>query len=153
MKKRILVLFLIISILSIGYVISHEEEVDYMLDHDDMYPMSQARAVGYGSLAFGILILAILIFNKTMGDSAKKLAYLGIMAVVLSVTLYLIIVTLHLNFTSWSKGPVHWHADFEIWACDNRIELFEPEGFSNKQGVDLMHAHDDNRIHVEGVIL
>jgi len=139
--------------LSVSYAVSHEDEPDYMLDHNDRYPMSQGNAVGYGSLAFGVLILITIMFSKAMGENAKKLVYLAIVVVVVSVSLYLIIVTLHLNFTSLSKGPVHWHADFEIWACDNRIELFEPKGISNKQGVDLMHAHDDNRIHVEGVIL
>jgi hypothetical protein len=60
---------------------------------------------------------------------------------------------LHLNIISLTKGPVHWHADFEIWVCGREIKLSEPKGLSNKQGVDLMHAHNDNRIHVEGVIL
>lgn len=153
MKKRILVLILIIFVLTISYAISHEEEEDYMLDHNELYPISQVKAFGYGSLAFGILILIILTFNKKMSNNVKKIAYLAVVAVVVSVSLYLIIVTLHLNITSLSKGPVHWHADFEIWACDNKIELFEPKGLSNKQGVDLMHAHNDNRIHVEGVLL
>ena len=31
--------------------------------------------------------------------------------------------------------------------------LPEPKGLTNKQGTDLMHSHDDNRIHVEGVLL
>ena len=153
MKKRILLLLSIIFILSAGYAFSHEEETDYMLDHDELYPISQMKAFGYGSLAFGVIAIIIVIFNKAMGENIKKLAYFAIVVLVVSVTLYLVIVTLHINFTSISKGPVHWHADFEIWACDKKIGLFEPKGLSNKQGVDLMHAHDDNRIHVEGVLL
>ena len=153
MKKRILLLLSMIFILSAGYALSHEEETDYMLDHEELYPISQMKAFGYGSLAFGIIAAIIIIFNKAMSENTKKLVYFAIVFLVVSVTLYLVIVTLHLNFVSISKGPVHWHADFEIWACDKKIELFEPKGFSNKQGVDLMHAHDDNRMHVEGVLL
>jgi len=153
MKKRILLLLSIIFILSAGYAFSHEEETDYMLDHDELYPISQMKAFGYGSLAFGVIAIIIVIFNKAMGENIKKLAYFAIVVLVVSVTLYLVIVTLHLNISSVSKGPVHWHADYEIWACGNKIELAKPKSMlSNKQGVDLMHSHDDNRIHVEGAL-
>lgn len=73
--------------------------------------------------------------------------------VTLLVTIYIILTTLHLNIISITKGPVHWHADFEIWVCNKEIKLAKPKGLSNKQGVDLMHAHDDSRIHIEGVLL
>ena len=124
-----------------------------MLDHSEIYPLSQLTVVGYGSVAFSILILIIVLFHKSMNDVIKKTIYILLVVLISSVTLYLIITTLHLNMISLSKGPVHWHADFEIWVCDKEIKLAEPKGLSNKQGVDLMHSHDDNRIHVEGVIL
>ena len=154
MKKRILLLLSMIFILSAGYAWSHEEETDYMLDHEELYPISQMKAFGYGSLAFGIIALIIILFNKAMSENIKKLVYLAVVVLVVSVTLYLVIVTLHLNFVSISKGPVHWHADFQILACDKELKLSKPQRFlSNKQGVDLLHAHQDNRIHVEGVLL
>lgn len=154
MKKGLLVLFLILSLLSIYNVFSHEgEEDEFMLDHSELYPISQLQAVGYGSLIFGILVAAIILFHRKMGNMAKKIAYSSVVIVSALVTSYLVITTLHLNIISLTKGPVHWHADFEIWVCDTEIRLAEPRGLSNKQGVDLMHAHDDNRIHVEGVIL
>ena len=154
MKKRLLVFFLLISVLFIPIVFSHEGEDDeFMLDHSQLYPITQLQAVGYGSLVFGILIVVIVLFQKKMNEITKKIAYILVVAVASLVTIYLITTTLHLNFISISKGPVHWHADYEIWVCDKDIKLAEPKGMSNKQGVDLMHAHNDNRIHVEGVLL
>ncbi|MBS3100733.1 hypothetical protein J4204_01220 [Candidatus Woesearchaeota archaeon] len=154
MKKRYLFLLFLALILPVNFAFAHEgEEDEFMLDHSELYPITQLQAAGYGSLAFGVLIAVILLFHKKMEGMAKKIAYSLILIVVALVTLYLVIVTLHLNLISLTKGPVHWHADFEIWVCDKEIRLAEPKGLSNKQGVDLMHAHNDNRIHVEGVLL
>lgn len=156
MKKRFLVfLSLILLILSISIVFSHEgEEDEFMLDHSELYPTSQLSAVTYGSILFGILIVIIIFFHRIMNNLTKKIVYFLIAAVASLVTIYLIITTLHLNVISLTKGPVHWHADFEIWVCDKEIELAKPQKFlSNKQGTDLLHAHQDNRIHVEGVLL
>ena len=154
MKKRIFLaaLFFII-LLSVNPAFSHEGEEDFMLDHSELYPISQLQAVGYGSIAFGILIAIIILLHKKMNDMAKKIMYFLVAITASLVTIYLVTTTLHLNLISITKGPVHWHADFEIWVCGKEIRLAEPKGLSNKQGVDLMHAHDDNRIHVEGVIL
>ena len=153
MKKRFLVLFLIL-ILSVYNAFSHENEEQFDLDHSELYPLSQLTAAGYGSIAFGALIIVILLFHKIMNDVVKKIVYFSIIIMVSLVTIYLVLTTLHLNIISITKGPVHWHADFEIWVCDKEINLAKPKSFlSNKQGVDLLHAHNDNRIHVEGVLL
>ena len=154
MKKRnFLGLLFIILVLFSSIVFSHEGEEEFTLDHSKLYPIPQLQAVGYGSLVFGVLIVIIILFHKKMNDMNKKIVYSLVVVVSASVTIYLIITTLHLNVISETKGPIHWHADFEIWICDKEIELAEPKGLSNKQGVDLMHAHNDNRIHVEGVII
>ena len=150
MKKRVIFLFLIL--LAIPTVFSHENEQEFDLNHSDIYPLGQLTAVGYGSLVFGILILIIISFHRKMNEITKKMVYFLVAIVTLLVTIYIILTTLHLNIISITKGPVHWHADFEIWVCNKEIKLAKPKGLSNKQGVDLMHAHNDNRIHVEGVI-
>ena len=155
MKKRLLILlFVIMSVLYTYTVFSHEGEEDFMPDHSELYPITQSQAVGYGSLIFGFLIIIILILHKRMNEITKKIIYSLVAIVVSIVTIYLVLTTLHLNIISETKGPVHWHADFEIWVCDKEIELAKPNSvMSNKQGTDLMHAHNDNRIHVEGVLL
>jgi hypothetical protein len=62
--------------------------------------------------------------------------------------------TIYLNTKSESKGPVHWHADIEFWACGTELELRDPYGFlSNKIGTATYHEHNDKRIHLEGVVV
>ena len=90
--------------------------------------------------------------SNSMDEAMKKTAF-AIIAVAISIpTLYLFGATLYDNFTSESGGPVHWHADFEIWACDEKLQLIESEGFSNKVGTPEIHMHNDYRIHAEGVL-
>jgi len=147
-------LFLILLVLSIHTVISHEgEDGQFILDHSKLYPITQLEAAGYGLLIFCILVVIIILSHKKMDELSKKMIYFLVIIVISVVTIYLVITTIHLNIISETKGPVHWHADFEIWVCDKEVKLAEPKGLSNKQGVDLTHAHNDNRIHVEGVLL
>ena len=67
-------------------------------------------------------------------------------------TLYLAGTTVYLNQKSWSNGPVHWHADFEIWVCGEQIDIIDPEGFRSLVGESAVHEHGDSRIHIEGVM-
>lgn len=154
MKKRFfIILFLFLALLA-NNSFSHEDENEAISNNSGLYPLTQLEAVGYGSLAFGVFVIIILMFHKKMADNAKKIIYFLVVILVGAVTIYITTMTLHLNITSVSKGPVHWHADFEIWACDKEIFLSKPHSLmSNKQGTDLMHAHEDSRIHVEGVLL
>ncbi len=155
MKKRFLVLlFFIILTMSLYAVLSHEgEEEKYDLDQSDIFPISQLTAIGYGSLLLGIIIIIIVLFQNSAAESLKKVLYCTIAVITLLVTVYLVVTTIYLNSISIEKGPVHWHADFKIWVCDKEIKIAEPKGLSNRQGTDLVHAHDDDRIHIEGVIL
>ena len=60
MKKRLLfLLILVLLLLSTHYVFSHEgeEEEEFMLDHSELYPISQLQASGYGILIFGVYFL------------------------------------------------------------------------------------------------
>lgn len=143
--------------MNIAFSHEGEEEMDFEqeinLDNTNLYPLSQLTFVGYSIIAFGIIIVITIFFHKSMSELIKKVVFLLIVILISITTLYLIITTLHLNIISLTKGPVHWHADFEIMVCDKEITLAESKGLSNKQGTDLMHAHNDNRIHVEGVIL
>ena len=61
--------------------------------------------------------------------------------------------TVYLNIISENGGPVHWHADYEVWVCGQELDLIDPSGFSNKVGTSILHEHNDKRIHVEGVII
>ncbi len=156
MKIGFLAALLLIFLVLFTYnVLSHAEDYgeEYNLDNSELYPISQFKTFGYGSLIFGILILIIILFHRKMDNTAKKVVYTLVVIIVTLVTLYLVATTVHLNFISKTKGPVHWHADYEIWVCGEKIHLMDPDGFSNRVGTPLLHEHDDNRIHIEGVIV
>jgi len=59
----------------------------------------------------------------------------------------------YLNQKSWTGGPVHWHTDFELRLCGEMVDLIDPTGLTNRVGTPVFHEHNDNRIHVEGVVL
>jgi hypothetical protein len=103
----------------------------------------------------GLLLLFIIIALrlKKPSEHIKRLLFTGIVASTVLPTIFLIFSTVYINMVSASKGPVHWHADFEIYVCGKRVELKDPQGFSNKIGTATLHEHNDNRIHLEGVAL
>jgi hypothetical protein len=93
------------------------------------------------------------VFLKTASEPAKKVAFLVIAIPIALSTLYLSGATVYLNSISETGGPVHWHADFEIWVCGDKLDLIDPEGLSNKVGSPAVHEHNDSRIHIEGVLV
>lgn len=99
-----------------------------------------------------LLVLAAMWANKRKKKLLKLPLFLAILIVVTGTTLTISGATVYLNVKSATGGPVHWHADFEVWACGNELELRDPHGFlSNKIGTATYHEHDDKRIHLEGV--
>lgn len=85
-------------------------------------------------------------------ERAKIIIFWSITTIILAVTFFLIGDTVLKNIRSVTKGPVHWHADFEVWNCGELVRLIPPKGISNKVGKSLLHEHGDQRIHIEGVI-
>ena len=115
----------------------------------------KSTALNYILLASLIVSILILysIFKKRMSERQKLTIFIIIVVVVLFVTIYSAASTIYLNVISETKGPIHWHADFEIWNCNKEIDLIKPRGLSNRVGSPTLHEHGDNRIHVEGVVL
>jgi hypothetical protein len=102
------------------------------------------------------LLLALVVISMWSVRKRKKHLhmplFISMMVVIISTTLTISASTVYLNVKSATGGPVHWHADVEVWACGNEIELRDPTGFlSNKIGTATLHEHDDKRIHLEGV--
>ena len=109
-------------------------------------------AVFYGTaILFFIVFVSLLI--KKPSPFLKKILFISILCVVTSVTIFLAGSTIYLNVVSFSRGPVHYHADFEIWNCGWEIDLKDPKGISNKIGTATLHEHNDKRIHLEGVVV
>jgi hypothetical protein len=105
-----------------------------------------------GSLVSGLAVFYS-IFVKSMSEDAKKVTFYVIVIPIAVSTLYLMAATVIINNASETGGPVHWHADFEVWACGVKYDLVDPTGIDNKVGSPEVHEHNDNRMHIEGVLL
>ncbi len=106
-------------------------------------------------IGFGVLLLLIFLSTRLKKHGRFKPVVFGlIVTTVAVVTVILGGSTIYLNTTSSSRGPVHWHADFQIWACGQELDLVNPQGrLSNKVGTPTLHEHNDKRIHLEGVVV
>lgn len=105
------------------------------------------------TIALAVLV-GISLQEKYLNEKLKKILFIGICVVTAVPTLYMIVSTVYLNSVSSSGGPVHWHADIEVWACGKEVELEDPKGtLSNKIGTATLHEHNDKRIHMEGVVV
>ncbi len=121
----------------------------------DLTEQIHSQSVEAATLGIGILILLVLISSliKHKGKLISLFLFSFITILVLGVSIYLVSLTIYLNSASLTKGPVHWHADFEVWKCGEKLNLEYPEGLSNKIGTSVLHEHNDERIHVEGVVM
>ncbi len=113
---------------------------------------SSSILIAYSAGIFIIFAVCIGILVKQKSDTLKKVLFGALLVAIALPTLYFIGSTVYLNTISETKGPVHWHADFEIYACGQQITLAPPQSrFSNKVGTPTFHHHNDNRVHLEGV--
>lgn len=114
-----------------------------------------AKPLTYLQITIAILVI-VTIFILTIGkDFAKKHPkpfFLLITIPVLLTTFYTAGHTTYENVISETGGPVHWHLDYQVWVCGERLDLVDPRGLRNKIGTPLFHEHDDDRIHVEGTV-
>ncbi len=124
-----------------------------ILDVEKLYPLSTwtVLVIGVGAIAL-FTVISIIGYDK-LSRHAKKILFISVSIVVMLVTFYFIGTTLYVNTVSETRGPIHWHADFEIWDCGTKIDLINPKGISNKVGTPLLHEHNDDRIHVEGKVI
>lgn len=112
------------------------------------------RVIAASSIVLIILILVSSLFANKKHKQLKKPLFALIVFVITVGTGTLFGSTIYLNVKSDSGGPVHWHADIEFWACGVQLELRNPSGFlSNKIGTSTLHEHNDQRIHLEGVVV
>ncbi len=110
------------------------------------------NVVGVTAIVLIILILYA-IFAKPRKEKTKKILFWSIATVSMASILFLAGSTVYLNMVSPNGGPVHWHADFEIWNCGEKLDLIDPTGLDNRVGTWEVHEHNDDRMHVEGTIV
>jgi len=147
--KKILLIILLLTIVPL--ILAHEGEEE-SIDLNETIHDSQLNLVYIASIIIGIATIISIHYEKKLKKSKKYLFLLIIIPAIL-VTLFLASSTIYLNVISETKGPVHWHADFEIWNCGEKIDLVNPGGLSNRVGSSVFHEHGDDRIHVEGVVV
>ncbi len=148
--KKAIVLVLLLLILFLPLAVAHEEspmEKSTQLKSRTLYVILGA------SLLVTILTILALSSFSTISERMRWTLFLGIAIPVLLATFYAAGTTIYLNAVSHSAGPVHWHADFEIWNCGEKVELADPSGLSNRMGSPVFHEHNDNRLHIEGVVV
>jgi hypothetical protein len=147
-RKTFVITFLLFLVL-IVFASAHEEAVsDYGLRlHEQALNVVIVAAV----IVVGALIAAS--YAKSISEKRKWVLFLVIVITVLIATIYSAGTTIYLNVISETGGPVHWHADFEIWNCGESVDLITPTGLSNRVGTPVYHEHNDNRLHTEGVVV
>ncbi len=130
-----------------------------------------------------LTLLVVSLVRREKSEGFKLFLFWGMVVPILFTTVYLTAATVIKNQVSITKGPVHWHADYDIFVCgqetkaatpdvheepgphldlellprvsaheEEKVDLQNPSGISNRIGSSDFHEHGDNRIHVEGVV-
>ncbi len=119
---------------------------------EDIIRSNSLKIVFFASLII-ITSVVLTVLLKGRGEGVKRVLFTLIVIPTLLATIFMVGSTLYLNYVSSTGGPVHWHADFEIWDCGQEVDIRDPQGLSNKVGTSTFHEHGDKRIHVEGVVV
>ena len=151
---RILILIVILVLFSIIAYPHVEEDVyeEESKDIDDYFKTTPTNYILIAAVITGILVV-FSIYYKEKSERMKMLLFWSITLPIILATAYSAGSTIYLNLISETKGPIHWHADFEMWNCGKKIDLIEPKGLSNRVGTPVFHEHGDDRVHVEGVVV
>jgi hypothetical protein len=106
------------------------------------------------SLVIGaIATLLSFLFGKKLSHGGKILFFSLIAIPIILASLYMAAHTVHENIISETGGPVHWHVDYQVFTCGERLNLIDPTGLNNKIGSPLFHEHNDDRVHIEGTVM
>ncbi len=148
-----LILLIVLPVIVHG----HGDEVE---DVGELSFADPVTSILYSIVILVVIVCVSFIFGKRLTNLHKKILFIIIVVSVLFSTAYVTASTVYINMISESGGPIHWHADIEIWACGEKVLLEEPEGFDNKVGTGTLHHHNEGkdlngtyRIHVEGVLV
>ncbi|MBW3538566.1 hypothetical protein KY386_03700 [Candidatus Parcubacteria bacterium] len=148
-----------ISLSSFGSAVANIDPTSAVGPGLETWDLEQAvAALSIRSVLLATLALLVLIgitaVLRRRAPRVEVALFWSIVSVVVVTTVTLIASTVYLNTASSSGGPVHWHADFELYACGQELELKDPSGFlSNKIGTSTLHEHNDKRVHLEGVVV
>lgn len=151
-KNPLLVLGALLVFFVTPAVMAHGEEAVSEMSIEDVILENSLSAIAIGSAITTVSTL-VAILHKTKNENVKIVMFVAITVPVIAATLFVAGGTVYSNMSSFTGGPVHWHADFEVWKCDDRVDIVDPTGITNRVGSPTLHEHNDNRIHVEGVVI
>jgi len=141
---------LIVILLVLSFVSAHGDEGEALENNKVPSPV---LFIVITIIWVAIVVVFILAIWGKYSQNYKPLFFWIIAIPVILSTLYLAGFTIYENISSETGGPVHWHADYEVFVCGEKLELVEPEGvLDNKIGSALFHEHEDGRVHTEGTI-
>lgn len=144
--------YLLILLVVIPSAYAHEEEIHKTAAESFFHQLNTTTVITL-SIVFILASTIILVTHRgTLDENGKRLLFGVIALAAIAATGYLIGNTVYLTLTSWSNGIIHWHADFEIWICGEKVVLPDPTGIANRVGTEAVHHHGDYRIHLEGVM-
>ncbi|MBI4214610.1 hypothetical protein HY546_01315 [archaeon] len=141
---------MLLLILAAGVALAHGPETSAPSFGELIVSWSTNIVLAGIAVLASVTVLAVLRMQKN--ERAKRALFFTMIMPTLAVTGFLVASTIYLNLTSWSGGPVHWHADFEVMVCGEPVDIVDPSGLSNLVGSATVHEHGDNRIHIEGVL-
>lgn len=152
-KKKVGLTFYIVAIVfcMMPLVLAHEDETSLKFLNNPWFYSAPIWITVLGAVLKHYYLTAGK--KKKTVDRIKKIIFIGIVLVTAVVCLTIFYTSIQSNIEAWSKGPVHWHADFEIWNCNEKLDMIDPKGWSNKIGTPVFHEHNDDRIHVEGDVM
>ena len=153
-RKAALAVLTLIAALLLVPVYAHEEGAASPASDNLEHQLwaSSLKVLLAVSIISGLFLLAALSM-PTAPDMHKTIMFFGIAIPLILGTIYLAGTTMYLNAIAETNGPVHWHADFEIWRCGEKLVLAKPSGLSNRIGSESVHEHGDSRMHIEGVVV
>jgi len=134
---------------------SDGDEVERASDLEQSIKSTSLRLIIISSGGIILLMFYAIFSNRatTNNNRLKIITFSLIVLITVGATIYVVGSTIYLNVISETKGPVHWHADFEVWNCGEKLDLADPSGLANRVGTSTFHEHGDDRIHLEGVVV
>jgi len=141
----------LLSLLS-SVTYAHEEEIHETVTESFFHQFNYTTVIALSIVTIVSCTIMLLTYKDSLIENQKRIIFGIIVLAAIVSTGYLVGNTVYMSLTSWSKGLVHWHADFEILICGQKVVLPEPTGIANRVGTEEIHHHGDYRIHLEGVM-
>ena len=137
---------------SVSTTIAHSDDVAIEKNLEELVIENSLNFIIVGSVIISVSVIAAMLY-KGKKNNVKVLLFAAITIPTIAITLAVAGGTIYLNLNSVTGGPVHYHVDYEIWNCNERVDLIDPTGLTNRIGTPVLHEHNDDRIHVEGVVV